>query len=273
MRAIFCRLVILTPLVVNAACGGADDEPIDWQLVWSDEFDGAAGSGPDPARWSFETGGHGWGNQELQLYSDRPENASLDGAGHLVITARREAMGGREYTSARIITRGKFEQVYGRFEARLRLPAGKGFWPAFWMLGNDVGVDGVRWPACGEIDVVEQRGAHPWRISGAAHGPGHSGGNALIGAFETPGRTALTGDFHLYAMEWEPHELRFYVDGQRYHSVRSTRMPSGAIWVYDHPFFLLLNLAVGGNFGGAPDQTTPFPQTLGADYVRVYVRR
>ena len=260
----------LAPFLV--ACAG-DPAPIDWQLSFGDEFDGPAGAAPDPAKWSFETGGGGWGNQELQFYSDRPDNAALDGAGALVITARREPMGGREYTSARLITRGKFAQTHGRFEARLRLPAGKGFWPAFWMLGSNLGVGGVRWPACGEIDVVEQRGAHPWRVSGAVHGPGHSGGNALVGAFETAGRQPLTDDFHVYAVEWEPDELRFYVDGHHYHSVRKSRMPAGAQWVYDHPFFLLLNLAVGGTFGGPPDATTPFPQTLSADYVRAYVRR
>lgn len=252
-------------------CGG-DEEMINWQLSWSDEFDGPQGGAPDPAKWSFEVGGSGWGNQELQFYTDRRENSALDGAGNLVITARREPMDGREYTSARMVTRGKLEQAYGRFEARLQLPAGKGFWPAFWMLGNNVGVNGVRWPECGEIDIVEGRGAHPWRVSAAVHGPGHSGGNALIDAYETADRSPLTDDFHVYAVEWEPGEISFFVDKHRYHTVRATRMPSGTRWVYDHPFFLLLNLAVGGNFGGPPDATTVFPQSLRADYVRAYVR-
>jgi beta-glucanase (GH16 family) len=265
--------VLLTGALLLAACG--TDDPPPWQLVWSDEFDGPAGSPPDASRWSFETGGHGWGNNEEQFYTDRPANAALDGAGALVITARREVMGARNFTSGRIVTRGKFQARYGRFEARLKLPAGKGLWPAFWMLGQDV--NEVGWPGCGEIDVVEARGAQPWRVSGAAHGPGYSGGNALTAGFELPGGKGsdgrrLTDDFHLYAVEWEPEEIRFFVDQHLYHSVRATRLPPQGRWVYDHPFFLLLNLAVGGSFGGSPDATTPFPAQLIADHVRVFTR-
>ena len=133
-------------------------------------------------------------------------------------------------------------------------------------------MDRVGWPACGEIDVVESRGAQPWRVSGALHGPGYSGGNALVGAFETPERTPFSDDFHTYAVEWEPDEIRFFVDENRFHTVRPSRLPPTSRWPYDHPFFLLLNLAVGGTFGGPPDATTPFPQTLIADWVRVYRR-
>jgi beta-glucanase (GH16 family) len=251
------------------ACGGDGDQAA-WRLTWSDEFDGPAGARPDPGRWSFELGGSGWGNQELQDYTDRPENAALDGAGALVITARRESWEGRDFTSARLTTRGKFQQAYGRFEARLQIPAGKGLWPAFWMLGSDCGATG--WPACGEIDVMESRGAQPWRVSGSAHGPGYSAGNALIAGFETADRASLAADFHLYAVEWEPGELRFSVDGVQYHSVRASRLPATARWVFDHPFFLILNVAVGGTFGGPPDAGTPFPQSLRADFVRVYSR-
>jgi beta-glucanase (GH16 family) len=252
-----------------AACGGPGaGAPAGWQLVWADEFDGPAGAPPDPGRWSFELGGNGWGNAEDQFYTDRPGNVALDGAGALVITARREAMGTRAFTSGRIATRGKFEQRYGRFEARLKLPAGRGLWPAFWMLGNDVGQ--VGWPGCGEIDVVEGRGAQPWRVSAAAHGPGYQGGNALIAGFQTSTSDRLTDEFHVYAVEWDPDELRFFVDERQYHSVRATRLPPQGRWVYDHPFFLLLNLAVGGTFGGPADDTTPFPATLIADHVRVY---
>jgi beta-glucanase (GH16 family) len=262
--------------VVVPACGGDQERDLPWTEVWADEFDGAAGTAPDPTRWSHEIGGHGWGNQELQLYTDRPENAALDGAGHLVITARREDRDGRAFTSARLTTKGKFQQRYGRFEARLRLPVGKGMWPAFWMLGSGTG-DGsaggnAGWPERGEIDIVEGRGAQPWRVSGAVHGPGYSGGNALVGGYEAPGRADLTADFHRFAVEWEPGEVRFFVDDQQYHSVRATRLPASGRWVFDHDFFLILNLAVGGNFGGPPDGTTVFPQTLIADWVRVYRR-
>jgi beta-glucanase (GH16 family) len=261
----------LLSLLLAASCAPDPDVRAGpWQLVWNDEFDGPPGAPPDPARWNRELGGHGWGNQELQYYTDRPENVALDGQGALVITARREPMGGREFTSARLSSKGKFARAYGRFEARLKLPAGRGFWPAFWMLGTNI--DTVRWPGCGEIDIVESRGAQPWRVSGAAHGPGYSGGNAITGAFETPERTRFSDDFHVYAVEWEPDEIRFYVDQHHYHSVRPTRLPAGARWPYDHPFFLLLNLAVGGNFGGPPDPTTPFPQTLTADWIRTYAR-
>jgi beta-glucanase (GH16 family) len=245
---------------------GAEEAP--WQLVWSDEFDGPLGTRPDAGKWGFETGGDGWGNGELEFYT--AQNAALDGAGHLVISARREVMGARDFTSARLTTRGQLAQAYGRFEARLRLPAGKGLWPAFWLLGDDVGAIG--WPTCGEIDVVEGRGAQPWRVSSAVHGPGYSGGDALIAPYETPDRSPLTGDFHLFAVEWTTDELRFFIDDRAYHTERASRLPAGARWVFDHPFFVILDLAVGGSFGGAPDDTTPFPATLVADYVRVYRR-
>jgi beta-glucanase (GH16 family) len=248
-------------VLILAGCGGAATER---ELVWSDEFDGPAGAPVDAARWSFELGGDGWGNAELQFYT--AENSALDGAGHLAITARREARGARAFTSARLTTRGKLEQTHGRIEARLRLPAGKGLWPAFWMLGSDLSQ--VGWPACGEIDIMEARGAQPWRVSSALHGPGYSAGNALIAAFERPDRAPLTDDFHTFAVDWSPGELRFSVDGQPYHTQRASRLSQR--WVFDHPFFLILNLSVGGNFGGPPDDTTPFPATLLADYVRVY---
>jgi beta-glucanase (GH16 family) len=254
-----------------AACTAPEPEhdTRPWRLAWSDEFEGAAGEGIDPARWSFELGGGGWGNQELQDYTDRRENAALDGSGALAITAR-QAPDRRAYTSARITTRGKLEQAYGRFEARLALPAGKGLWPAFWLLGSDR--DRVGWPACGEIDIVELRGAQPWRVLGSAHGPGYAGGEAIIGSFATADHASLAGDFHVYAVEWEPGELRFSVDGQRYHTVAPADLRPGARWVFDHPFFVIVNLAVGGTFGGVPDATTPLPQSLRVDYVRVYVR-
>lgn len=252
------RLVFVLAL---AACG---EESAPRALLWSDEFEGPRGALPDPARWSFEVGGDGWGNGELQFHTDR--NAALDGAGHLVITARREPSGGRAYTSARLSTRGKLEVTHGRIEARLRLPAGRGLWPAFWMLGSDVAQ--VGWPACGEIDVVEARGAQPDRVSSALHGPGYSAGNALIAAYERPDRAPLTDDFHVFAVDWSPGQAEFSVDGHSYHTERASRLAHR--WVFDHPFFLIVNLAVGGSFGGPPDETTPFPAELIVDHVRVY---
>ena len=266
------RAAVLSAVLAGgaSACGRDDDSAPSWRLVFGDEFTGPAGAPPDPTKSGFALGGDGWGNQELQAYTDRPENVALDGAGSLVITARREPLGGNSFTSGRIDSQGRFEQRYGRFEARLRLPVGRGFWPAFWMLGANL--EQVGWPACGEIDIMEERGAQPWRVSGAAHGPGHSGGDAIIAGFEAPNHTPLSDDFHLYAVEWDAEELRFFVDDQQYQRVLRSRMPPGARWVYDHPFYLLLNLSVGGNFGGPPDDSTPFPASLRADYVRVYTR-
>jgi beta-glucanase (GH16 family) len=255
-------------LALAVALGGCGEHAAPWRLVWSDDFNGATGARIDPARWSHEIGGDGWGNGELQFHT--ADNAALDGAGHLVITARREPSGARAFTSSRLSTRGKLERQYGRIEARLRLPAGKGLWPAFWMLGADVAQ--VGWPACGEIDIVEARGAQPRRASSALHGPGYSAGNALTAAYESPDGKALTDDFHVFAVEWSPGEMHFSVDGHGYHSQRATRLAPGQRWVFDHPFFLILNLSVGGTFGGPPDDTTPFPATLAADYIRIYER-
>jgi beta-glucanase (GH16 family) len=266
------RAPLLPVLALTAvmACQQPADEPGGWQLVWSDEFEGPAGAPPDPSRWTHQVGGHGWGNQELQFYTDRPENAALDGTGLLLITAHREAMGARAFTSARLSSQGKFQQRHGRFAARLKLPAGRGYWPAFWLLGSNL--PQVGWPACGEIDVVEARGAQPWRVSGALHAPGYSGGNALVGAHQNAERIPFSDDFHVYTVEWEPEEIRFLVDDTLYHSVRASRRPPGSAWPYDQPFFMLLNLAVGGTFGGPPDDSTPFPGTLAADWVRVFAR-
>jgi len=262
--------VLLAALVALAiGCGGETEAPT-WKLVFADEFEGPAGSAPNPRSWSFAVGGHGWGNQELQFYTDRPANAALDGQGALVITARREDWSANRYTSARLSTKGKRSFSHGRIEARLRLPAGKGLWPAFWLLGGHI--DEVGWPACGEIDVMENRGAQPWRVSSALHGPGYSGGNAVIAGFELPDRQSLAEDFHLYAVEWESDELRFSVDGHTYHLVRRSRLAASGPWVFDRPFFLILNLAVGGTFGGAPDESTTFPQRLVVDHIRVYER-
>jgi beta-glucanase (GH16 family) len=229
-----------------------------WTLVWNDEFDGPAGSTPAASRWVAETGGHGWGNNELEYYTDRPENASLDGNGTLVITARAEPYMGNDYTSARLKTQGTFEQMYGRFEARLDIPAGQGIWPAFWTLGNDIGT--VSWPNCGEIDIMENIGREPTIVHGTLHGPGYSGGNAIGDAY------------HVYAIEWEESVVRWYVDGTLYQTRTPADLPSGAEWVYDHPFFMLLNVAVGGQWPGSPDGTTTFPQEMRVDYVRVYAR-
>lgn len=265
--------------VVGVICGPAAEQPAtkstkEWRLVWQDEFEGENGSRPDAAKWVYDLGGGGWGNNELQTYTDRAENARIED-GILVIEARKETFTGadgitRKYTSARLKTLGRFEQTYGRFEARIRLTSGQGLWPAFWMLGADIGK--VDWPACGEIDVMENVGSEPARVLGSLHGPGYSGGDSLHGEFLLDGGRRFSDDFCLFAVEWEPAVVRFYVNENVYATFTPADLPAGATWVFDKPFFMLLNVAVGGNWPGPPDATTVFPQKLFVDYVRVYRR-
>jgi beta-glucanase (GH16 family) len=244
-----------------------------WRLIWSDEFNGPNGSAPDPAKWSFETGGKGFGNNELETYTNRTVNAQQRD-GNLVITARKEDLTGpdgilRHYTSARLITQGHFTQAYGRFEARMQLPTGQGIWPAFWMLGDNIA--SVGWPTAGEIDIMETIGS-PTTMYSTLHGPGYSGAHAISAKFELPPHEAVDTAFHLYAVEWSPQDIKFFFDQHLIAERTPVDLPPGATWVYDHPFFLLLNLAVGGNWPGSPDATTTFPQQLRVDYLRVYAQ-
>jgi beta-glucanase (GH16 family) len=246
--------------------------PAQWTLVWNDEFNGPNGSPVDSSKWVLENGGNGWGNQELEYYTGRPQN-SYQQDGSLVIKVREEKYSGpdgvtRNYTSARLKTQGKFSQTYGRFEARIKIPRGQGIWPAFWMLGSDVEKQG--WPACGEIDIMENIGKEPALVHGTIHGPGYSGTGGIGSPFALPGDPLFGDDFHVYAVEWEPAAIRFYVDSHLYATRTPSGLPKGTSWVYDHPFFLLLNVAVGGNWPGSPDVTSVFPQTMLVDYVRVY---
>ncbi|NWF70587.1 MAG: glycoside hydrolase family 16 protein [Chloroflexi bacterium] len=252
-----------------------------WQLVWHDEFDGAQGTPPDPQKWECEIGGHGWGNQEWQYYTAETANVALDGTGALAITARSATpaqsqtlpcwYGDCRYTSARLLTRQRFEFTYGRAEARLKLPYGQGIWPAFWMLGADIATIG--WPDCGEIDIMENIGREPALVYGTVHGPGYSGGHCIGGSHALPPGQFFEDDFHVFALEWEANEIRWYLDGTQYFALTPARLPDGAKWVFDHPFFLLLNVAVGGFWPGYPDDTTVFPQVMRVDYVRVYQRQ
>jgi beta-glucanase (GH16 family) len=243
-------------------------------LVWSDEFSAANGSLPDSFKWVMETGGGGWGNNELESYTNRARNAHVR-KGNLVITAIKETYKGadgitRQYTSARLKTLGLFEQKYGRFEARIKIPRGQGIWPAFWMLGNNIGT--VDWPDCGEIDIMENIGKEPDKVHGTIHGPGYSGENGLGGTYTLPSGK-FADDFHIFAVEWEPLAIRFYVDSHLYETRTPAAVPAGKTWVFDHPFFILLNVAVGGGWPGNPDRTTVFPQRMLVDYVKVYVRK
>ena len=243
-------------------------------LVWSDEFNAPNDSPVDSSKWVLESGGNGWGNQELEYYTARPQNA-FQQDGNLVIKVLQEKYTGpdgvtRNYTSARLKTQGKFAQKYGRFEARIKIPYGQGIWPAFWMLGDDI--DSVSWPACGEIDIMENIGREPGTVHGSMHGPGYSGGNALTASWALPAGQKLGDAFHLYALEWEAGAVRFYIDDTLYETRTPADLPSGTAWVFDKPFFLLLNVAVGGGWPGDPDATTVFPQTMRVDYVRVYTK-
>jgi beta-glucanase (GH16 family) len=246
-----------------------------WELTWSDEFNGPNGSPPDASKWIFDIGGNGWGNNELEYYTDRLQNAYQQD-GNLVIKVLAEKFTGadgvtRNYTSARLKTQTKFSQAYGRFEARIKIPHGQGIWPAFWMLGDDIAK--VNWPRCGEIDIMENIGKEPALVHGTIHGPGYSGEHGIGAPFALPSHANFAEDFHVYAVEWEPKAIRFYVDDHLYGTHAPADLPAGAKWVYDHPFFLLLNVAVGGGWPGSPDATSRYPQTMLVDYVRVYRRR
>jgi beta-glucanase (GH16 family) len=270
----FVSITLLATLICQATAGDVSLHAGEsrWGLVWSDEFNGPDGSRPDTAKWNFETGGNGWGNHELEYYTNRPENSFVQG-GNLVIQTLKKSFTGpdritRDYTSARMTTKGLFEQAYGRFEARLKIPRGQGIWPAFWLLGNDFGKIG--WPACGEIDIMENIGKEPSTIHGSMHGPGYSGDDDFTSVYKLPGGVNFFDGFHVFAIEWEPGSVRFFVDQELYAKLTTSRLPSGMKWVFDHPFYIILNVAVGGDWPGPPDSTTVFPQVMLVDYVSVY---
>jgi len=259
-------------LVLQSGCkkGGAQKlNQRNWQLVWSDEFNGSAGLSPDSTKWAFDIGtgpnNDGWGNSELEYYTNRPTNASLDGNGNLAITARAESYAGLSYTSSRIKTAGLFDQTYGRFEARMRMPWGPGIWPAFWLLGSNVGSAG--WPQCGEIDIMELRGQKPSIINGTVHGPGYSGAAGITKSFGLE-NDRFDVNFHVFAVEWGENYIDFFVDNTLYQEITPGSVTGN--WVFNHPFHIIINVAVGGNYVGFPTSQTPFPQTMLVDYVRVY---
>ena len=260
----------VSALACSAGDGGPVTPPPQWTLVWSDEFDGAAGDPADLATWSFDVGGDGWGNAQLEFNTERPENSGLDGEGNLTITARREDYLGRRFTSARLKTLGGFSTTYGRIEARIALPRGRGIWPAFWMLGTDF--PEVGWPECGEIDIMEFRGQEPRVVLGTIHGPGYAGGESISRSLRVPTEQRFDGRFAVFAVEWDPTRIAWSIDDEVYHVVTADDVTARGRWVFDHPFFLILNVAVGGTFVGDPDASTTFPQTMRVDYVRVYER-
>jgi beta-glucanase (GH16 family) len=252
-----------------------------WNLVWSDEFNGAAGTFPDTAKWNYDVGNNnGWGNGESEFYCAAGSNSSpcssanpnvfMNGGGSLVIRARRDAAG--TWTSTRMLTRGKFQVQFGRIEARMRLVAANGLWPAFWMLGTDIGT--VGWPRCGEIDIMEWVNNYgPSVTSSALHGPGYSGGGNIGVQSGFPNGTRVDDpNYHIYGVLWSPDRIQFYRDNitNITRTITPANIPAGTTWAYNHPFFLLLNQAVGGNWFPGPDGSTPAVNDILIDYVRVY---
>ncbi|ACL69179.1 glycoside hydrolase family 16 [Halothermothrix orenii H 168] len=274
---LFCLVLLL--VVVLSGCSDLfgtvpedmnkdiNEDTNGWTLVWSEEFDQDE---IDLSTWNFEIGnGHaegipGWGNNELEYYTAGDNAEIIDGK--LVITARKEnrrdEYGTYNYTSSRMTTEGKYEVEYGKIEVRAKLPEGQGIWPAIWMLGNDIGE--VGWPACGEIDIMELLGHQPSIVYGTVHMPGTSKGSSY-----SLSSGKFSDAFHVFAIEWDKDKIEWYVDGQLYHVFNKNEIPDSS-WVFDHPFFLILNIAVGGNWPGYPDETTIFPQTMEVDYIRVY---
>jgi beta-glucanase (GH16 family) len=254
--------------VVVASC---KVEPIqqlperNFELVWSDEFEGDSATLPNAEKWTYDlgTGQNGWGNNELQSYTNNPRNVSLDGKGNLVITAIKNSNG--SYTSARVKTQGLFTHQFGKIEARIKTPTGHGMWPAFWMLGNNITT--VSWPQCGEIDIMEQKGKFSNITYGSIHGPGYAGGQAITSTF-TLANGRFDTDFNVYAVEWNESKIDFFVNNYLYKRITPGEV-SGE-WVFNQPFFIILNIAVGGNFVGPPNEFTPFPGTMTIDYVRAY---
>lgn len=278
MRRLLTPLALIAAAGVASACG--DSEPAspptpsedDWRLVWADEFDGDV---LDTSKWSVQVGDGcdidlcGWGNNELQWYQgDNVEVAE----GLLTITARVEQAGGRNFTSARIRTLDKGDWTYGRFEIRARLPRGQGMWPAIWMLPSDNAYG--TWAASGEIDIMELVGHQPATVHGTLHYGGEFPANTSSGDSYRLDSGTFSDGFHTFAMEWEAGEIRWYVDGRHYQTQTDWYSEGGDFPApFDRDFHLILNIAVGGNWPGPPDLTTPFPQSMDVDWIRVYERR
>lgn len=247
------------------------EPPEGFELAWSDEFDGDA---IDRENWTYDIGGWGWGNGEAQYYTDRPENARVEN-GLLVIEARQEQFEGSYYTSARMLTKGLQEFQYGRIEARIKVPAGVGTWPAFWMLGTNFGREDLddpeqaEWPNVGEIDIMEYVGREPDLVVGTIHGPEYAGGGGLTtwNRVDFP----IADDFHTFAIEWDEGGIRWFFDGEQY-AEKTPDSLNGREWVFDQPFFIILNVALGGTLGGTIGLDTEFPVYMYVDHVRVYQR-
>jgi beta-glucanase (GH16 family) len=266
MNKILLNILLLSSFLLVASCSMDEKQTVTTmhKLVVEDNFD--TDGAPNSNIWNFEigTGQNGWGNDEMQYYTDRPENIVV-ADGMLKITARKEAFMGASHTSARIFTKGKVDQKFGRIEARIKLPLGKGLWPAFWMLGSDF--ETVGWPNCGEIDIMEYLGNNPASVFGTIHGPGYSGAASISKSYSIP-NSRFDTDFHIFGIEWGENYINFYVDDVLYNQMTPASVPGE--WVFNKPFYIILNVAVGGNLPGAPNNQTAFPQQMLVDYVRIY---
>ena len=259
-------LALLVLFMVFTSCSTSETQTVATfkTITMQDEF--SVDGSPNSSIWTYDlgTGSNGWGNNELQYYTDRSKNVAVQN-GYLIITAEKEDFNGSAYTSARLLTKGLFEQKYGRFEARIKLPWGQGIWPAFWLLGADI--DTNNWPNCGEIDIMEYRGQNPTMVLGTVHGPGYSGGESISKSYSLMNNRFDT-DFHIFGIEWGPEYINYYIDDVLYNQITPADVTGE--WVFDKPFFIIINLAVGGSFVGSPNAATVFPQSMLVDYVRVY---
>lgn len=252
--------------------------PAGYSLHWSDEFSGPVGLPPDKAHWSYDTGDNGWGNNELQNYVSDAQHAQIvsdpAAAGgralQILVTYNGQGLTRGNFESARLLSRDKVAVQYGYIEARAHMPSGQGIWPAFWMLGADISTPGIGWPECGEIDIMENKGREPGINHSSLHGPGYSGENPLTATYTLPDGQEFKDGYHTFGVLWTVDLVTFSVDGHLFQTRTPADLPPGKAWVFDHPFFLLLNVAVGGHFGGDPDATTIFPQKMLVDYIRVY---
>jgi beta-glucanase (GH16 family) len=234
-----------------------------YTLQWSDEFNDTK---INTNNWGYDIGGNGWGNNELQYYTDKPDNSYLSG-GRLVIEAKSEKIGNNNYTSARMLSKGKQEFKYGRIDIRAKVPTGQGVWPALWMLGSNISTES--WPACGEIDIMEVVGKEPKNLYGTLHW-GNKGAPSTSSSGKTTVSDATIGDkFHVYTIIWDDKEINWFFDDVAFHKVTRSQVNAN-IYPFDSPFFLLMNVAIGGNWPGNPDGTTTFPQRMFVDYVRVF---
>jgi beta-glucanase (GH16 family) len=236
------------------------------RLVFEERFDQPAGSPPNPHHWVAEIGGGGWGCGQKQVYTASTANAAVDDQQRLAITARCDNTG--EITSARLTTKDRVTTRFGRVAARIRVPGNAGTWPAFWMLGTDI--DAVGWPACGEIDVMEVVGSDPRRVHGTIHLPGAAGVRDGLGYAHDTG-VDLAANFHIYAIDWQPDQITWSFDGQPYHRVTPADTPERG-WPFHHPFYLLVNLAVGGDWPGLAGHSPALPAKLVIDWIRIWSR-